>query len=304
MYSLYKERRDRLKTQAMQVGSIGLWAGILACTGATNRPQPYPLPTPGESRTEAISRDAPPGGWSFHYGVGPSNYRTTRIAAIEIRTDSGVHREISTNTTYELISLASNPGPDTMLVTVVADSFATTTQGRIGPVQSVQLPVKISAVFTGSGIAMEGETAAGKCDPVASTLASDLRNLIPMVPSQLTPGMSWSDSVQTGGCQAGIPTLLNLRRIFLVSGETRGQGQPMLVILRTDTIRARGEGSQLQHRVALQAEGSGRATYHFDPAIGKVVQLRTEQNLNLSFTASARTTRFRETSQQEFLLLR
>ena len=281
---------------------MAVLAGVFACGGRVNRPPPLPSPASSGSKTETLSHDAPPGGWSFHYAVGSSNYRITRIAAIEAPSDSGLRREVSTNTTYESISVETGPGTDTMVVTVVADSFATTTQGRIGSVQPVQLPVKISGVSTEGGFKVEGQAPAARCDPVASTLVSDLRNLLPALPAQLTPGISWSDSIQTSSCQAGIPITVNLRRTFFVSGEARGEGRPSLVILRTDTITARGEGSQLQHRVALQAEGTGRATYHFDPAIGKVVQLTTGQDLNLAFTASSRTTRFRETSQQEFLL--
>jgi hypothetical protein len=127
---------------------------------------------------------------------------------------------------------------------------------------------------------------------------------MPALAGTMTPGMSWSDSIRISGCQAGIPTTVTLRRVFVVSGESVVQDQALLVILRTDTISARGEGSQLQHRVALQAEGSGHATYHLDQAGGKVIRLTTGQNLILSFTGSARTTQFHETSQQEFLLLR
>ncbi|HUR00642.1 MAG TPA: hypothetical protein VM166_14425 [Gemmatimonadaceae bacterium] len=192
-----------------------------------------------------------------------------------------------------------------MLVTVVADSFATTTQGRIGSVRPVQLPVKVSGTLNGTGIEISDEVRSDKCDPVASSLASDLRNLLPVLPAQMTSGMSWSDSLQTAGCQAGIPTIINLRRAFLVSGQTAETGrQPLLVILRTDSITARGEGSQFQHRVALQAEGTGRATYHIDLSTGRVIRLTTGQDLNLTFSGSARTARLHETSQQEFLLLR
>jgi hypothetical protein len=274
------------------------------CSSTTNGPQQLPNPTPIGSGSQTISRSAPPGGWSFRYSPGTTSYRTTRVASIETQSDSGLHREISTNTTNELISLETGSGVDTMLVSAVADSFSTTTQGRIGSVQLVQLPVRITATFSGNSITITGPAEMPKCDPVASMLASDLRNLLPSVPAQLAPGLSWVDSIQTSGCQAGIPTILNLRRSFLVSGEMSNQTQPLLVILRTDSISARGEGSQLQHRVALQAEGTGRATYHFDLVTGKVVELTTSQDLNLSFSASARTTRFHETSQQTFLLSR
>jgi hypothetical protein len=256
-----------------------------------------------EPRNERISQNAPPGGWSFRYGAGSSNYRATRIAAIEAQSDSGVTREVATNTTYEIITLDTAVA-DTVLVTIVADSFATTTQGRMGSVQPVQLPVTVSGALTGSGIEINGQTRSDRCEPVASSLASDLRNLLPRLPSQMTPGMSWSDSLQTTGCQAGIPTIIKLRRVFLVSGQTIEGNQSLLVILRTDSIDSRGEGSQLQHRVALQAEGTGRATYHIDFRTGKVFQLNTGQDLILTFSGSARTSRLHETSQQEFLLLR
>jgi hypothetical protein len=232
------------------------------------------------------------------------NYRATRVAAIEVQSDSGVSREVATNTTHELITLEATAVADTMLISIVADSFATTTQGRIGSVQPVQLPVTVSGTFTGSGIEITGQTRSDKCEPVASSLASDLRNLLPQLPAQMTPGMTWSDSIRTTGCQAGIPTIINLRRVFVVSGQTVEGSQPLLVVLRTDSITSQGEGSQLQHRVALQAEGTGRATYHIDFRTGKVVQLNTGQDLNLTFNGSARTTRLHETSQQEFLLLR
>jgi hypothetical protein len=277
--------------------------GILGCARATKPPQPYPTPGSVEPRNETISHTAPPGGWSFRYGTGSSNYRVTRVAAIEAQSDSGIGREVATNTTYEVITLGT-PATDTLVFNIVADSFATTTQGRIGSVQPVQLPITVSGRFTGSGIEINGETRSDKCEPVASSLASDLRNLLPQLPAQMRPGMSWADSVQTTGCQAGIPTIINLRRVFLVSGQTTQGNEPLLVILRTDTITSRGEGSQLQHRVALQAEGTGRATYHIDFRTGKVIQLNAVQDLTLTFTGSARTTRLRETSQQEFVLLR
>ena len=288
----------------MQAWSVALLAGALACGTPVVQPAPSPIPGPTPPVTENTSHTAPPGGWNVHFSPGVAAYRTTRTAAIEAPSDSGLHREISSNTTYESISLEGSMVPDTMLITVIADSFATTTQGRIGSVQPVQLPAKISARLATGSITVDGPAQTVKCDPVASALASDLRNLFPPVPLGLTPGMSWSDSIQTSGCQANIPTVIDLRRVFTVSGETRGQGQPLLIILRTDTIIARGEGSQLQHRIGLQAEGTGHATYSFDPTAGRVTRLTTDQNLILSFTTSAQTIRFRETSQQEFLLLR
>ena len=275
---------------------------VLACgTKGSRRPVPVNVP---EARSEPVSHSAPPGGWTFRYSPGTSSYRTTRVASIESREDSGSHREISTNTTYESIVLDPDSASGRVHVIVVADSFATTTQGRIGAVQPVSLPVKVTASLGDSGVVVEAPGEGEKCNSAGSTLASDLRNLLPRFPQGAVSGMSWSDSVRTNGCQAGIPTVFDLRRVFVVSGVMTENSNPVLVVLRTDTISALGEGAQLQHRIALRSEGTGRATYYLDLAAGKVLRLTTGQNLILSFSASGRKGSFLETSQQEFVLLR
>src|SRR6476469_10407586 len=100
-----------MKNPAIRLWSIALLAGVHACSSTANRPVPSPVPGPIQPGTETPSRNATPGGWTFHYARGLSNYRTTRIAAIEAPSDSGLHREISTNTTFESVSLDSGLGP-------------------------------------------------------------------------------------------------------------------------------------------------------------------------------------------------
>ena len=153
------------------------------------------------------------------------------------------HRPIgksSTNITNELLTL--EPVDQATNFTALIDTSTTTTQGLIGSVQSVQLPVQISGSFTDGALTINTEPAGGKCNAVSSMLITDLHNLLIAFPEQLSTGVSWKDSTDVQGCQAGVPTSAHTTRSYVVSGSASYEGRPVLVILRTDTTRAKGEG--------------------------------------------------------------
>jgi hypothetical protein len=228
-------------------------------------------------------------------------YQISRSAAIDGQTDSGNNREISTNVTRELVTLT--PAGDSAIgFTAVIDTFASTTQGLIGPVQAMQLPVQVSGVFADSGLTITTDGSSRKCNPVGSAILSDLHNLLTRFPAPLSRGLAWKDSVSTAGCQAGIPTTSRTTRWYVVSGESVHEGQPVLVVQRTDTIRAQGEGAQEQHLVKLDASGTGNAIYYLDTRDGRLVRLTTGQEMALTVTASGKAHQFKQSSRQEFRL--
>jgi hypothetical protein len=278
-----------------------LFSGFaVACGGARSSPPAAPSPLP----TSPVSQPAAPvaptaGASSFKYASGTVRYRITRSAAIESTgPDLQTHREISTNITNELLAL--EPVDQAIKFTALIDTSTTTTQGLIGSVQSVQLPVQISGSFTDSSLTINTEPAAGKCSMLSSLLATDLHNLLIAFPEQLSTGVSWKDSTDIQGCQAGIPTSAHTTRSYIVSGDASYEGRPVLVILRTDTTRAKGEGGLQQHRVSIDVVGTGTALYYLDTATGRVVRLTIDQLLDLGVTASAKQSRFKQTSKQEF----
>jgi hypothetical protein len=275
----------------------------LACGGTQgSRPSaPSPLPTSPVSQP-AVPAAPTTGSSTFKYASGTVRYRISRSAAIEsIGPDSPAHREISTNITHELLTL--EPVDQGINFTALIDTSATTTQGLIGSVQSVQLPVQISGSFTDSTLTISTETTSGKCNVVSSMLATDLHNLLIAFPESLSTGVSWRDSTDVQGCQAGVPTSAHTTRSYVVSGAGSYEGRPVLVILRADTTRAKGEGGLQQHRVSIDATGTGTALYYIDIAGGRVVRLALDQLLDLGVTASARRSQFKQNSKQEFQII-
>ncbi len=292
-----------LKREYMKLPNRGkcwyhLFGFAVACSG--NRSSPPSVPSPVSHPPVSVAPTVQAS--SFRYAPGAVRYRISRSAVIESTDpDLQTHREISTNITNELLTL--EPVDQATNFTALIDTSATTTQGLIGSVQSVQLPVQISGSLTNGALTISPELAREKCSAISSMLVTDLHNLLIAFPEQLSTGVSWKDSADVQGCQAGIPTTAHTTRSYVVSGSASYEGRPVLVILRTDTTRAKGEGGLQQHRVSIDAAGTGTALYYLDAATGRVVRLTVDQILALGLTASATRSRFRQNSKQEFQIV-
>ncbi len=277
------------------------WLAV-ACSGARgSRPA-----TPSQASTSvgpALPVTVPTAGsWSFKHASGTVTYRISRSAAIETRIpESGSRREISTNTTHE--SLSFELSDQATKFTAWVDSSTTTTQGLIGPVQPTLLPVEISGTLLDKNLTLQGDVSTQRCNPISSMLVVDLHNLVIAFPEQLSSGVVWKDSTDVKGCQAGIPTTSHTIRSYLVSGQVSYDGRPVLLIVRTDTTQAHGEGGLQQHRVSINAAGTGTAVYYLDPAIGRIVRLTVDQNLNVTGMASAKQFQFKQDSKQDFRIV-
>jgi hypothetical protein len=291
----------------MRITDRSYWYFVLvftgACGGTRTLPPGSPSPLPASPTAQPPVPAAPTlGASSFKYTSGTIRYRISRNAVIEsTNLDSQPQHEISTNITNE--SLALQPTDHTIGFMAIIDTSATTTQGLIGSVQSVDLPVRISGLFTDSLLIISTGIASSRCNPASSMLLTDLHNLLVAFPKQLSTGVNWKDSVDIQGCQAGIPTSAHTTRWYIVSGEASYEGRPVLAILRTDTTRAKGEGGLQQHRISIDATGTGTAQYYLDTISGRVVRLTVDQVLDLDVTASTKSSRFRQNSKQEFQIV-
>jgi hypothetical protein len=83
-------------------------------------------------------------------------------------------------------------------------------------------------------------------------------------------------------------------------GEVTYGGQPAIQIEATDSITAEGQGIQLQHQIALTANGTGHATYFIDTTTGRVIHLERAQTLTISIRAEGRNSEFVQTVEQKF----
>lgn len=297
MFHQSTDARKNVKTPGGRTSWI-LLAYLLAGCGST-RTSPPVVPTPTLPPPPVVSVPSA-SSWTFNYAPGTLRYQISRTAEIESLSDSANSREVSTNITNEVVTLT--PGDSGISFTAVADTFSTTTQGMIGPVQQVRLPVQLEGLFASNKLTIKPDSGAARCNPVSSALVSDLHNLLTGFPAQLSQGQIWQDSVIASGCQAAVPTTSRMIRSYLVSGEAIYEGRPVLLIQRIDSIQGHGEGAQRQHRLTLDASGTGNAIYYLDTKHSRIVRFTAEQNLDLTVTMSAGARRFRQRSKQDFRL--
>jgi hypothetical protein len=137
---------------------------------------------------------------------------------------------------------------------------------------------------------------------VNGLLIADIHNLLIAFLATLSAGLTWTDSVNFQGCQSGIPTLLHTNRRYSVSGEVMFEGKPAVLVLRTDTSRSHGEGGLEQHRMTIDATGTGTAAYYLNPVTGQVSHISLNQILDLGVSTTAREYHFKQTSKQELRL--
>ena len=272
---------------------------VLAACASPNVPVAgIPVPSPTTPTPTTPSRRT----WTFTYAAGALSYEVSRTATIESQSDSSSHTELSNNATHELLNL--DVAGDTIRFTAAIDTFATATQGSIGPVETLRLPIQLRGSLTHDSLAISNDSIPESCNPAESALSTDLRSLLILFPAKLDQGATWRDSTAAKGCYGMLSTTVTSSRSFTVTGETTYEGRPILAVQRADTISAHGEGSQQQHQLVLDATGTGTALYYLSPDDGHIVHLSTEQDLNLAITVSGQVHRFRQHSKQEFSLVR
>lgn len=241
------------------------------------------------------------GPWTFSYRSDTLRYQVSRSATIESQGDSAVHREMSTNGTHEIVSLAVTG--DTVRYTAVVDSFSTASQGLVGPVQPVSLPIEVSGTVDSLGLNMDSTATEDQCSPVRSSLESDVRNLLISLPVQLSPGSSWRDSSVTASCLGSVPAKAIIIRRFVVVGATIYANESAVTIQRTDSISGQGQGRQQQHQLSVEISGTGSATYYISAGRNRLVHLATSEDLSFIVRSVSRTDRLRESVKEEFNLL-
>jgi hypothetical protein len=269
---------------------------VTSCTAAGPSVTPRTPAVP-----EPISQLPDRGPWTFSYRSDTLRYQVIRSASIESQGDSAVHREISTNNTHEIVSLAI--AGDTVRYTAVVDSFSTANQGLVGPVQPVTLPIEVSGTVDSLGLNIDSTATDEQCNPLRSNLESDVRNLLISLPPQLSPGTSWRDSSVTASCLGSVPARAIIIRHFVVAGATTYANESTVTIQRTDSISAQGQGRQQQHQLKIEISGTGSATYHVTIRRGHVMHLATSEDLSFVVKSASRTDRLRESVKEEFSLL-
>lgn len=266
---------------------------IMACSRRHNPILPVPVPNPEPTAPVPPAVISPsPASWTFHYAPGTFAYSITRSATIQ-NTDSVTNStRVSASATQDSLTLeASEHGEIIKAIRIPPPADQTPNA----------IPIEISASLADNILIIDSSTT-DSCTSIKSILTTDLYNLVVPFPAQLLPGLAWKDSVDLPGCQTGVPTLAQVSRSFLVTGDSIYQGKHFVIITRADTLKAQGKGGLQQHRLTLYATGTGMAVYYLNPESGRVVRLTVNQDISFEVSTVETKSHFRQLLTQEFVL--
>ncbi len=278
---------------------------LTGCARATTSNPPIPetdrspetvsVTVPGTSRQVWILKSDPT----------PQRYTSVSNVTLDLASSSGVSRDSMIVTSR--YSLTYDRTDESIAGQV--DQYSITAGNRVGPVSAANVPMQFAGKVTHgqvliqpSGSAVQGTSVRSGCPDLSLTIISGIRRSILVLPSRISPGMTWQDSTTSTICHGSTPVSLTLTHTYRIIDEVTWRGQPAILIERQGKSLSTGDGSDGQHRVAVAGEGVIRGKLYVDTSSGLVIEAEQDQEMRLTITSSGRSQKFIQTIHEVITL--
>jgi hypothetical protein len=248
------------------------------------------LPLPGAPSTPASSRTS----WVIAPSSQTHQYRSVVTAVIEQSDPSpGIRDSIRIMSDFNL-SLERQARALSFSATI--KNFSVQGSARTGlPGIPNQFPVSVRGRLEGSRLSLDMDA---DCASETSSMIPGIQRLVVFLPLQLRKDQTWTDSTSAAVCSGSIPVVLTAIRSYRVISETEIHGQPALRLSREDRTTSQGEGSEGQHRIQLQSNGTGRGEVIIDRTTGELLESSVTSTVGITVTTSGRTQKFTQVSRE------
>lgn len=259
-----------------------------------------PLPVPAPTTTETVTGSVRPvTSWKIT-PVAQSRAYSSVLTTVITQTDVIAQRRDSL-TTQASYSITPNRLADSLSFTGSVSSFIV--KGSTADVSEVQpiFPVSFSGKLSNHSLSIQGSgshsTSVNCTDLSEASLRIILRNVF-VLPLELTDQQTWSDSTSSSVCYGAMPLSITSIRVFRVVGESVLDGFPVLIVDENERTFSKGEGSQDQHRIFVEAQGTTTGRFYLDPASGQLIATNLVNKTSLSIQSSGRTQHFLQNSTE------
>lgn len=285
-------------------GSLVLLFSFAGCTATTNLPQPPASPTPVSQQPS--ENPAPSSkeitSWKFIPTQEPIRY--TSSVTTSIRQTDLVASKRDSLVVGMLYSLKTIRSADSLLFSgsISRHQVRSYLQSQDDTVQ-IMFPVSFSGSSKDHSIYL---TVLKGSEPVASSTCNDpSQNLLPAVrrsliriPLELITDQRWSDSLSFAGCSNGVLVSTSSNSQFHVIGNTQLDGADVLAIEQNEETLSKGEGSQGQHRIAIEATGQVSRILLIDKTSGLLLNSKGTGKTIVTVTTSGTAHHFEEISTE------
>ena len=272
------------------------WLSLFLLSTACARGTPILEPSPDVSLPSSPAISPSARAWTVVPDGEPHTYTSRATTTLELRTDTGAVRD-----SFTVITEFGARVEQSEAASRIAGSInRLDRQSHIRALDAeavAGLPLQFTGRILSGGLVLD--SVAGRAigivadceNPGLNQMAVVQRNL-PVVPLVLRTGMSWTDSSTVATCTGSVPVRLTTVRSYTVLGEGRNSGTPVIALDRTEKITAIGEGAQGQHRIGVQAAGTGSARIFIQPGTGLLELNEGEYRTEVLVRSSGRLQRF------------
>ena len=288
------------------IASLLVAAATTSCArGPRAAGPPFPSNTPAEAAPNEHAIAAHTAKWSFHRGSTTMSYHLVSTTTIRTEPDTSQLRDTIT------VSMSFSLAIDTagLNISGILNQAATYTGIRENatPVLSLPTPVTFAGSISQAGIDLHPSaltSAEIPCSGLTDTWLTRVKLLLDSIPSTVQIGMSWRDSTNLQVCQGSIPIELFLIRHYRVAGETTKLGQQVVLIERSDSTQAIGQGIQGQHQVSIESRGEGGASLFLDIRTGSLITSDYQHSSTVIIRTSGSDHTFRQQTGEKVSLIR
>lgn len=277
--------------------SISLFTGCVTTSSTPSLPQlPGTKPTPQE-----VLHGNEAGFWKISPIEQTQTYSTflttviTQAEVLPVRRDSVAARAL-----YSIKTIRSS---DTIFYSGSITSFTIQRNTQDSEPTSLTSPILFSGKLSNHNISTTlfdpGSTQKQlNCDNIAQASLKSIQRIVIVLPTQISPGQTWTDSTSSPTCSGGLPIAGTVIRTFTTVGESQWEGVPALVLHESERTFSQGEGSQGQHQIVIRTEGSTNGQVYIDRSSGQFLAADIHNSTSVSIKSSGRVQHFTQTSTE------
>jgi len=265
---------------------------VIAGCRSTTVPSPVLQPVAATASNDTSTKSI--GSWVLIPNRQPHTYHSVSQTTVHEFSNSTTRQNTIEISTTFTISLDQTHTP--LIISGRIDTVNFRPQNQPSPENKVSLPLLFEGELSSTALTIStknSQTTDRICSPSISSILGDLRAIVTIFPSHLTPGFTWKDSTLVTTCTTGgIPTARKTTQQFRVIGERIFNSTRAILLQRLDSTYVSGDGTEGNHQIHLEGAGTGTANFYINPITAVTLQTELSEKLEITVTNSGRTRHF------------
>ena len=279
-----------------------LYAG---CVSSSPVPSSLPSPAPVPEGKPALPEETThnPVFWRITPTSQTKSY-SSLLTTLVTATDSSTRRDSITARTF--YSISTTRTADSLFFSGSITQFVLNGTAIESPQFQPVFPILYTGKLSKHIIQVQGpeDQSSDLCNNSHEMPLRAIQRNVFLVPLELSNQETWTDSTSTIVCSGSLPVTLTSLRTFHIIGESEFEGFRVLVVEQNEKTFSKGEGSEGQHRIFVNGNGSTTGRLYIDSNSGQLLSSNLKNQTSLAIQSSGRIQHFLQNSTEVTQIVR